>query len=42
MQGPNPHMQPGDVVSVPEAEQAYVVGNVYRPLTLPLKEKPSP
>ena len=34
----NPWLQPGDVVSVLEAEVAYVVGNVNRPKTLNLKE----
>lgn len=34
----NPYVQPGDVISIPEAEQAYVVGNVVRPATIALKE----
>jgi len=34
----NPVMRPGDIVVVPEGEQAYVVGNVMRPVTVPLKE----
>lgn len=34
----NPYVQPGDVISLPDAEQAFVVGNVLRPLTIPLKE----
>ncbi len=34
----NPYIQPGDVVSIPEAEQVYVVGNVIRPSAIPLKE----
>ncbi|MFN2514308.1 MAG: SLBB domain-containing protein, partial [Pyrinomonadaceae bacterium] len=29
---------PGDIVTLPEADQAYVVGNVFTPLTIPLKE----
>jgi len=33
----NPYIQPGDIVSVPEAEQAFVVGNVYKPSSIPLK-----
>ncbi len=34
----NPEMQPGDIVSVLEAEQAYVVGNVNKATTISLKE----
>jgi polysaccharide export outer membrane protein len=34
----NPYMQAGDTVTIPEADQIYVVGNVYAPKTLPLKE----
>ncbi len=34
----NPFVQPGDVISVPEAEQVFVVGNVIRPSAIPLKE----
>lgn len=34
----NPIVRPGDVVSIPEAEQAYVVGNVLRPGAITLKE----
>lgn len=34
----NPYVRPGDTVSVLEAGQAFVVGNVFRPLTIPLKE----
>lgn len=35
----NPFVLPGDVISVAEAEQAYVVGNVLRPSPIPLKER---
>jgi polysaccharide export outer membrane protein len=35
----NPYVRPGDVVSIPEAEQAFVVGNVLRPAPIPLKER---
>jgi protein involved in polysaccharide export with SLBB domain len=39
MQGTdNPLLQPGDIVSVLEAEEAYVVGNVEEPTTIKLKE----
>ena len=34
----NPYLQPGDVVTIPEARDAYVVGNVLRPGPIPLKE----
>lgn len=33
----NPYVQPGDIVTVPEAEWAFVVGNVYKPSPIPLK-----
>jgi polysaccharide export outer membrane protein len=31
-------VRPGDVVSVLEADQVFVVGNVYRPSSIPIKE----
>jgi polysaccharide export outer membrane protein len=34
----NPYVQSGDVITIPEAQQVYVVGNVYSPKPLPLKE----
>ncbi len=34
----NPWMQPGDIVSILEAEEAYVVGNVTKPSKFSLKE----
>ncbi len=34
----NPWMEPGDIVSVLEAEEAYVVGAVYEPAKIALKE----
>ncbi|HSE26410.1 MAG TPA: polysaccharide biosynthesis/export family protein [Pyrinomonadaceae bacterium] len=34
----NPFVLPGDVVSVLEADQIFVVGNVIRPSSIPLKE----
>jgi polysaccharide biosynthesis/export protein len=34
----NPFVRPGDLVQVPTADQVYVVGNVLRPLVIPLKE----
>jgi len=34
----NPYLQPGDVITLPEAKEAYVVGNVLRPGPIPLKD----
>lgn len=34
----NPFIRPGDVVSIPAADQIYVIGNVVRPTTIPLTE----
>ncbi|MEP6570505.1 MAG: polysaccharide biosynthesis/export family protein [Acidobacteriota bacterium] len=34
----NPYIEAGDVITVPEANLVYVVGNVYLPQTIPLKE----
>src|ERR1043166_9397391 len=34
----NPYVEAGDIVTIPEAEQVYVVGNVYQPKSLSLKE----
>ena len=34
----NPYVEPGDIITVPEANLIYVVGNVFTPLTIPLKE----
>lgn len=34
----NPYIEPGDIVSIPEADQAYVVGNVFKPQAVQLKE----
>jgi len=33
----NPYVEPGDIVTVPEADQAFVVGNVFKPTVIPLK-----
>ena len=33
----NPYIRPGDVITIPEADQAYVVGSVIHPLTVPLR-----
>jgi polysaccharide biosynthesis/export protein len=34
----NPFIEPGDVVTLPEANQVYVVGNVFTPISIPLRE----
>ena len=34
----NPYLDAGDIITVPEADQVYVVGNVFMPLTIPLRE----
>lgn len=36
--GSNPYLEGGDIVTVPEADQVYVVGNVFLPLTIALRE----
>ncbi len=35
----NPYVRPGDVITVLEFEQIYVIGNVVRPAAFPLKER---
>jgi polysaccharide export outer membrane protein len=35
----NPYLQPGDVITLPEAKEAYVVGNVLRPGPIFLKDE---
>ncbi|HMH44984.1 MAG TPA: polysaccharide biosynthesis/export family protein [Pyrinomonadaceae bacterium] len=37
-EGANPYVEAGDIITIPEAEEVYVVGNVYAPKSLPLKE----
>jgi polysaccharide biosynthesis/export protein len=37
-QSANPYVEAGDIITIPEAAQVYVVGNVYAPKSLPLKE----
>jgi len=34
----NPFVRPGDIVSVPQADQVFVIGNVIKPTVIPLKE----
>jgi polysaccharide export outer membrane protein len=35
----NPFIKPGDIVNLPEAEEVYVIGNVLKPTSIPLREK---
>lgn len=35
----NPYVHAGDVITIPEAQQVFVVGNVFRPTSIPLKER---
>jgi polysaccharide biosynthesis/export protein len=37
-EGANPYLQPGDVITLPEAKEAYVVGNVLRPGPVALRD----
>lgn len=39
-EGANPFVRAGDVISVPEADQVFVVGYVFSPRTIPLKNQP--
>ncbi|HSS19405.1 MAG TPA: polysaccharide biosynthesis/export family protein [Pyrinomonadaceae bacterium] len=34
----NPYVEPGDIITLPEANQVFVVGNVFTPVTIPLRE----
>ena len=34
----NPYLEAGDIVTLPEADQVYVVGNVFSPVTIALKD----
>jgi len=34
----NPYLESGDIITLPEADQVYVVGNVNSPITIPLRE----
>jgi polysaccharide export outer membrane protein len=34
----NPYLETGDIVTLPEADQVYVVGNVFTPISIALKE----
>lgn len=35
----NPYVRSGDVITIPEAQQIFIVGNVFRPTSIPLKER---
>jgi polysaccharide biosynthesis/export protein len=35
----NPYVRPGDIITIPEAQQVFVVGNVFKPISISLKEK---
>jgi polysaccharide biosynthesis/export protein len=39
MESANPFVQPGDIISLPEADQVFVVGYVIQPKAIPLKDK---
>ena len=38
-EGANPFVQPGDIISLPEADQVWVVGHVLQPRAIALKDK---
>ena len=35
----NPYVRPGDVISLSEAPEAFVIGNVHNPMAIPLRDK---
>lgn len=37
--GSNPYIRPGDFIHIPQADQIYVVGNVYKPSAIPLTDR---
>jgi len=39
-EGSNPFVQPGDIVSLPEADKVFVIGHVVEPKSIALKDKP--
>jgi polysaccharide export outer membrane protein len=39
-EGSNPFVRPGDIISLPEADQIFVYGHVNSPRAIPLKDKP--
>src|SRR5204863_4577899 len=38
-QGSNPFVRPGDIISLPEADQVFVIGHVTQPRAIALKDK---
>jgi polysaccharide export outer membrane protein len=38
-EGANPYVQPGDIISVPEADQVFIIGHVMSPQALSLRDK---
>ncbi len=35
----NPYVRSGDIITLPESQQVFVVGNVFRPMSIALKER---
>jgi polysaccharide export outer membrane protein len=35
----NPYVRPGDIITLPDADMVYIVGNVFKPSAIPLKEQ---
>jgi polysaccharide export outer membrane protein len=36
----NPYVQPGDIISLPDAQQILIIGNIVNPTALPIKDRP--
>ncbi len=39
-EGANPFVQPGDIISLPEADQVFIIGHVLAPQAISLRDKP--
>lgn len=39
-EGANPFVQPGDIISLPEADQVFIIGHVLSPQAIALRDKP--
>ena len=37
--GADPYIRPGDIINIPEASSAFVIGDVYRPTVVPLNKQ---
>ena len=37
--GTDPYIRPGDIINIPEASSAFVIGDVYRPTVVPLNKQ---